>query len=129
MIAKAIGWPGLGELLLSRFNQSLRQDDPGESSIVHSWKPTLVPWLATYSRSAVTTRAAFTVCPATILIFLWLKKTLDDAGITEQRAALCPTASQSFYNTSKFTLRDLKSRGSQRQLFADFEDYLWRAVA
>jgi type I restriction enzyme M protein len=52
------------------------------------------------------------------------KKMLDDAGITEQRAALCSAAGQSFYNTSKFTLRDLKSRGSQQQLFADFEDYL-----
>ena len=52
------------------------------------------------------------------------KKMLDDAGITEQRAALCAAAGQSFYNTSKFTLRDLKSRGSQQQLFADFEDYL-----
>ena len=31
---------------------------------------------------------------------------------------------QAFYNTSKFTLRDLKSRGSQQQLLADFEDYL-----
>src|SRR5665811_2021102 len=28
------------------------------------------------------------------------------------------------YNTSRFTLRDLKSRGSQQQLLADFEDYL-----
>jgi type I restriction enzyme M protein len=52
------------------------------------------------------------------------KKMLDEAGITEQRAALCAAAGQSFYNTSKFTLRDLKSRGSQQQLFADFEDYL-----
>jgi type I restriction enzyme M protein len=52
------------------------------------------------------------------------KKMLDEAGITEQRAALCAAAGQSFYNTSKFTLRDLKSRGSQAQLFADFEDYL-----
>ena len=52
------------------------------------------------------------------------KKLLDEAGITEQRAALCAAAGQSFYNTSKFTLRDLKSRGSQAQLFADFEDYL-----
>src|SRR5690606_21313569 len=33
-------------------------------------------------------------------------------------------AGQAFYNTSKFTLRDLKSRGSQQQLLADFEDYL-----
>jgi type I restriction enzyme M protein len=52
------------------------------------------------------------------------KKMLDEAGITEQRAALCEAAGQSFYNTSKFTLRDLKSRGSQQQLLADFEDYL-----
>ena len=52
------------------------------------------------------------------------KKMLDDAHITEQRAALCDAAGQAFYNTSKFTLRDLKSRGSQQQLLADFEDYL-----
>ena len=52
------------------------------------------------------------------------KKMLDDAGITEQRAALAEAAGQAFYNTSKFTLRDLKSRGSQQQLLADFEDYL-----
>lgn len=52
------------------------------------------------------------------------KKMLDKARITEQRAALCEAAGQAFYNTSKFTLRDLKSRGSQQQLLADFEDYL-----
>jgi len=52
------------------------------------------------------------------------KKMLDEAGITEQRAALCEAADQSFYNTSRFTLRDLKSRGSQQQLLADFQDYL-----
>ena len=52
------------------------------------------------------------------------KKMLDEAGITEQRAALCDAAGQAFYNTSKFTLRDLKFRGSQQQLLADFEDYL-----
>ena len=52
------------------------------------------------------------------------KKMLDDAHITEQRAALCESAGQAFYNTSRFTLRDLKSRGSQQQLLADFEDYL-----
>jgi type I restriction enzyme M protein len=52
------------------------------------------------------------------------KKMLDEAGITEQRAALAEAAGQVFYNTSKFTLRDLKSRGSQQQLLADFEDYL-----
>ena len=52
------------------------------------------------------------------------KKMLDDAGIIEQRAALCQAAGQAFYNTSKFTLRDLRSRGSQQQLRQDFEDYL-----
>ncbi len=52
------------------------------------------------------------------------KKMLDEARITEQRAALSDAAGQAFYNTSKFTLRDLRSRGSQQQLLADFEDYL-----
>ena len=52
------------------------------------------------------------------------KRMLDEAHITEQRAALCDASGQAFYNTSKFTLRDLKSRGSQQQLLADFEDYL-----
>ena len=52
------------------------------------------------------------------------KAMLDEARITEQRAALCDAAGQAFYNTSRFTLRDLKSRGSQQQLLADFEDYL-----
>jgi type I restriction enzyme M protein len=52
------------------------------------------------------------------------KAMLDAAGIVEQRAALGHAARQAFYNTSKFTLRDLKSRASQQQLLADFEDYL-----
>ncbi len=52
------------------------------------------------------------------------RKMLDDAGITEQTAALCSASGQAFYNTSRFTLRDLKSRGSRQQLLADFEDYL-----
>jgi len=53
-----------------------------------------------------------------------MKKVLDTAGITEQRAALCEAAGQAFYNTSKFTLRDLKARASQQQLRQDFEAYL-----
>ncbi len=57
-------------------------------------------------------------------VVLETKEMLDQAGITEQRVALCAAAGQSFYNTSKFTLRDLKSRGSQQQLLVDFEDYL-----
>jgi len=52
------------------------------------------------------------------------KRMLDEAGFTEQHAALAEAAGQAFYNTSRFTLRDLKSRGSQQQLLADFEDYL-----
>ncbi len=52
------------------------------------------------------------------------KAMLDMAGITEQAAALSAAAEQAFYNTSRFSLRDLKSRGSQQQLLADFEDYL-----
>jgi type I restriction enzyme M protein len=52
------------------------------------------------------------------------KAMLDKARITEQQAALKDAAGQAFYNTSKFTLRDLQSRGSRQQLLADFEDYL-----
>jgi type I restriction enzyme M protein len=52
------------------------------------------------------------------------KEQLDKLEITEQQAALCEAAGQSFYNTSKFTLRDLQSRGSQQQLQQDFLNYL-----
>ena len=52
------------------------------------------------------------------------KKMLDEASITEQRTALAAAAGQAFFNTSRFTLRDLKSRGSRQQLLQDFEDYL-----
>lgn len=55
---------------------------------------------------------------------LKLKKYLDDAGIVQQDAALRSAAGQAFYNTSKFTMRDLRSRTSQHQLKADFEAYL-----
>lgn len=52
------------------------------------------------------------------------KQMLDDAGISEQRDALATAAGQAFYNTSRFTLRDLSSRASAQQLLADFQDYL-----
>ena len=52
------------------------------------------------------------------------KAMLDKERITEQQLALKDAAGQAFYNNSKFTLRDLKSRGSRQQLLADFEDYL-----
>jgi type I restriction enzyme M protein len=53
-----------------------------------------------------------------------MKASLDEAGITNQDQALRQAAGQAFYNTSKFTLRDLKARASQQQLKADFEAYL-----
>jgi type I restriction enzyme M protein len=53
-----------------------------------------------------------------------MKAALDEAGITNQDQALRQAAGQAFYNTSKFTLRDLKARASQQQLKADFEAYL-----
>ena len=55
---------------------------------------------------------------------LAMKETLDEAGIVEQEAALRQAAGQAFYNTSKFTLRDLRSRASRERLEADFLDYL-----
>ena len=53
-----------------------------------------------------------------------MKVSLDEAGIVHQDQALRQAAGQAFYNTSKFTLRDLKARTSQPQLRADFEAYL-----
>ncbi|MBV6417455.1 MAG: hypothetical protein CMLOHMNK_02155 [Steroidobacteraceae bacterium] len=53
-----------------------------------------------------------------------MKAALDKTGITNQDQALRQAAGQAFYNTSRFTLRDLKARASQQQLKADFEAYL-----
>jgi type I restriction enzyme M protein len=53
-----------------------------------------------------------------------MRASLDKARITNQDQALRQAAGQAFYNTSKFTLRDLKARASQQQLKADFEAYL-----
>ena len=55
---------------------------------------------------------------------LAMKTSLDKAKIIHQDRALRQAAGQAFYNTSKFTLRDLRARASQRQLKADFEAYL-----
>jgi type I restriction enzyme M protein len=52
------------------------------------------------------------------------KKWLDSAGITNQDGPLRDAAGQAFYNTSKFTLRDLRARASQQQLRDDFQAYL-----
>jgi len=53
-----------------------------------------------------------------------MKANLDKAKIANQDQALRQAAGQAFYNTSKFTLRDLRSRSSREQLKADFEAYL-----
>ena len=55
---------------------------------------------------------------------LEMRATLDKAGIINQDQALRQAAGQAFYNTSRFTLRDLRARASQQQLKADFEAYL-----
>ncbi|MBX3359825.1 MAG: SAM-dependent DNA methyltransferase [Phycisphaeraceae bacterium] len=52
------------------------------------------------------------------------KARLDKAKIASQDAALRSAAKQAFYNTSPFTLRDLKARAKTQQLKADFEAYL-----
>ena len=55
---------------------------------------------------------------------LEMKDMLDRAGVIQQDQALRQASGQAFYNTSKFTLRALKSRANQQQLKADFEAYL-----
>ncbi len=53
-----------------------------------------------------------------------MKDTLDDAGVIEQDATLRQIAKQAFYNTSKFTLSDLRARANRQQLEADFRAWL-----
>jgi len=53
-----------------------------------------------------------------------MKDSLDKAGVVEQDPALRQAAGQAFYNTSKFTMHDLKARANRQQLKADFEAYL-----
>src|SRR5213079_697109 len=53
-----------------------------------------------------------------------MKALLDAQGIVNQDEPLRQAAGQAVYNTSNFTLRDLKSRTSQQQLRLDFEAYL-----
>jgi type I restriction enzyme M protein len=53
-----------------------------------------------------------------------MKTTLDTANIENQDQPLREAAGQAFYNTSPFTLRDLRARANQQQLRADFIDYL-----
>ena len=53
-----------------------------------------------------------------------MKAVLDEHGVVEQKSALRQAARQAFYNTSPFTLRDLRARASRQQLEADFRAYL-----
>jgi len=53
-----------------------------------------------------------------------MKASLDKEGVVHQDQALRHAAGQAFYNTSSFTMRDLKARASRQQLRADFEAYL-----
>ena len=53
-----------------------------------------------------------------------MKATLDNAGVIEQDATLRQIAGQAFYNTSKFTLSDLRARANRQQLEADFRAWL-----
>ncbi len=55
---------------------------------------------------------------------LEMKTMLDQEKIVHQDQALRQASGHAFYNTSKFTLRDLRNRASQQQLKADFEAYL-----
>lgn len=52
------------------------------------------------------------------------KKELDNDDIKNQEHALRQASGEAFYNTSRFTLSDLASRGRRQQLQADFEAYL-----
>ena len=56
---------------------------------------------------------------------LRMKEQLDEAGITNQDAALRQAAGEAFYNTSPFRLRDLTAIGQQQRLRNDFETYLY----
>lgn len=53
-----------------------------------------------------------------------MNKLLDDAGVLDKTVALRNTAGQAFYNTSPFTLRDLRSQALQSRLKANLEAYL-----
>jgi len=55
---------------------------------------------------------------------LKMKESLDKAKVVHQDQALRNSAKQAFYNTSQFTMRDLRNCTSQSQLKANFEAYL-----
>jgi type I restriction enzyme M protein len=53
-----------------------------------------------------------------------IKRLLDEQGVANQDGALRHAAGQAFYNSSPFTLRDLRAASSQARLRQDFEAYL-----
>jgi type I restriction enzyme M protein len=55
---------------------------------------------------------------------LKMHEALDSKGVTNQEPALRQASGYPFFNTSKFSLKDLRNRGNQQQLRADFEDWL-----
>ena len=55
---------------------------------------------------------------------LKMKAQVDEAKIANQDAPLRQASGQAFYNTSPFTLKDLRARAKAQQLKADFEAYL-----
>ena len=57
-------------------------------------------------------------------VVLEMKASLDAAGVVDQDSALRQAAGHAFYNTSPFTLRDLRARASRQQLEADFRAWL-----
>jgi len=65
-----------------------------------------------------------TILESTKAQVLAMRDNLDKAGVINQESALREAAGLPFYNTSKYSLRDLKNRGSQQQLKADFVDWL-----
>ena len=57
-----------------------------------------------------------------------MKETLDKAGIVEQDQALRQASGHAIYNTSKFTMKDLKARSNRQQLKADSISCLLRCL-
>src|SRR4051812_27126366 len=55
---------------------------------------------------------------------LEMKAALDRENVIDQDAALRMASGEAFYNTSSFTLRDLKSRKTRQTLKDDFIAYL-----
>jgi type I restriction enzyme M protein len=58
---------------------------------------------------------------------LAMKASLDEAGIVHQDQPLREAARQAFYNTSKFTLRDLRARASRQHSSGPTSRPTWMA--